>query len=493
MSNLFDCIVIGAGPSAEPVLNRLSKTRHKTLVIHASGDSLIKSSNRHRSWLASFFGFFSLSPKQYSPGLKRADGFTRFKCLRRYSISAHNFSYTFSLGLGGLSNQWAGGAVRWSKDEILLASGIPFAEVESGYQSLENRLRLKAIDQTSDCALDIVAPDCDAAPIYFQRPSFFLSCCDRFKTKIRADFDQQYVWSTKSYFKALEANCSHISFSDAFVLSMYRMNGVWHLRCLSDGLVKIFRAKSIFLCAGAISTAAILYTAYLYDGLVGTSCQVPLWHNSTSIVPVLGPSSCLTDCSPQLPEYHWDLSSDTALPLASGYFFTSQVIQKSLLSSKLFSYILPLLKPFISRIYLLTIFSGVRSAHAGVQFIAHNLDSLEVKVHSVDHPSPWQMILRRLKHNFPRPFTLLPLAFKGQAGSDIHYACTVPFMRDNDINVAKTSVFTTDKFGRAAGLDNVFVCDPSRLSFLSSKPHTFTSMALTEASMNELMKDVGLT
>jgi hypothetical protein len=66
-------------------------------------------------------------------------------------------------------------------------------------------------------------------------------------------------------------------------------------------------------------------------------------------------------------------------------------------------------------------------------------------------------------------------------------------MRENDINVAKTSVFTTDKFGRAAGLDNVFVCDPSRLSFLSSKPHTFTSMALTEASMNELMKDVGLT
>lgn len=492
MSNLFDCIVIGAGPSAEPVLNRLSKTRYKTLVIHASEDSLSKSNYRRQSLLAPFIRFFSLSPKQYSPGLKRADGVTRFNSLKRYSISAHNFSYTFSLGLGGLSNQWAGGAVRWSKDEILLASGIAFSEVECGYQSLENRLRLKAIDQTSDCALDIVLPDSDTASIHFQRPLFFLSCLNRSETKIKADFDQQYVWSVKCDFKALDANCSHISFSEAFVVSMYRTNGVWHLRCLSDGLVKIFRAKSIFLCAGAVSTAALLYTAYLYDGRLGKNFEVPLWHNSTSIVPVLGPKSCLTDCSPQLPEYHWDLGSDTELPLASGYFFTSQVIQKSLLSSKPLSYILPFLKPFISRIYLLSIFSGVRSAHARVQFTARNLEFLEIKVQSVDHLSPWQIILMRLKNNFPRPFKLLPLLFKGQPGSDIHYACTVPFVRDDEVNPANTLVFTTDKFGRAAGLDNVFVCDPSRLSFLASKPHTFTSMALTEASMNELMKDIEL-
>ena len=490
MSSPFDCIIIGAGPSAEPVLNRLSKTKYKTLVIHASEKSVHKFDIRRQSWFTSFASFFSLSPKQYSPGLKRADKFAGFHCFNRYSISAHNFAYTFSLGLGGLSNQWSGGAVRWSKDEILLASGIPFSKVQAAYQSLENRFNLQPIDKTSDCALDYPFSEFDTKSIHFQRPLFFLSDLKRSETKIKPDYDQQYVWSAKSYFKLLESKCLHISFSEAFVVSMYRDNGIWHLRCILGGVSQIYKAKSIFLCAGAVSTAALLYTVDLENMRVGEICQVPLWHNSTSIVPVFGPCSSQTDNSPQLPEYHWDLLSDSTLPLASGYFFTSQVIQKSLMASKPFSLILSFLKPFVSHIYLLTVFSAVRSAQARIQFIVSKSHSLEINISSVNHSSLWQMIMFRLKQSFPSPFTLLPLLLRGQPGSDIHYACTVPFVSDEERDELHSSRITTDKFGRVAGLRNVFVCDPSRLSFLSSKPHTFTSMALTEASMDELMKDV---
>jgi hypothetical protein len=47
----------------------------------------------------------------------------------------------------------------------------------------------------------------------------------------------------------------------------------------------------------------------------------------------------------------------------------------------------------------------------------------------------------------------------------------------------KNSPITINKFGEINTLKNIFICDPSRLSYLSVLPHTFTSMAIADASL----------
>ena len=62
-------------------------------------------------------------------------------------------------------------------------------------------------------------------------------------------------------------------------------------------------------------------------------------------------------------------------------------------------------------------------------------------------------------------------------GSDIHYSGTLP-----DCKISNADI-TTNKYGEVNGLKGFFICDPSRLSFLSTQPHTLTSMAIVNASM----------
>ena len=50
------------------------------------------------------------------------------------------------------------------------------------------------------------------------------------------------------------------------------------------------------------------------------------------------------------------------------------------------------------------------------------------------------------------------------------------------------SAINTDNLGQVIGLERFYICDPSRLSFLSSLPHTLTSMAIVDASMPSILK-----
>ena len=70
----------------------------------------------------------------------------------------------------------------------------------------------------------------------------------------------------------------------------------------------------------------------------------------------------------------------------------------------------------------------------------------------------------------------------GRMGADVHYASTMPEFK------RKNSKITTSKIGEISGLKNIYCCDPSRLSYLSSLPHTFTSMAISDSCMPEIIK-----
>ena len=56
-----------------------------------------------------------------------------------------------------------------------------------------------------------------------------------------------------------------------------------------------------------------------------------------------------------------------------------------------------------------------------------------------------------------------------------------------DENIMASSINTTS-IGELNNLKNVFVCDPSRMGYISSLPHTYTSMAIVDASMPIIIK-----
>ena len=49
-------------------------------------------------------------------------------------------------------------------------------------------------------------------------------------------------------------------------------------------------------------------------------------------------------------------------------------------------------------------------------------------------------------------------------------------------HIMKNPIYTSS-LGEVNNAKNIYVCDASRMGYISSLPHTFTSMAITDASM----------
>ena len=69
-------------------------------------------------------------------------------------------------------------------------------------------------------------------------------------------------------------------------------------------------------------------------------------------------------------------------------------------------------------------------------------------------------------------------------GGDVHYAGTLPDL------IGGESEINTNSIGEIIQKPNIFICDPSRLAYLSTLPHTFTIMAINEASMPKIIKKI---
>jgi len=79
---------------------------------------------------------------------------------------------------------------------------------------------------------------------------------------------------------------------------------------------------------------------------------------------------------------------------------------------------------------------------------------------------------------------LYPLVRIVRTGGDVHYTST---MLDGSLI---KNVITTNSLGEIDKLENIYVCDPSRLAYNSSLPHSFTSMAIVDASMKGIIRKI---
>lgn len=481
MDTIYDCLVIGSGPSAEPVVYHLSQSKLSSLVIDARQTSLSKLSTRH--YLQALFK----SPKHGRKGLWNLYSHDKVLAASNWLFSSVDFLYTFAFTSGGLSNFWGGGAIPWSESEIELATSIPCTDVYASYNNLVSRLNIRSADQVGDCSINLPATMQSQKSLCFSRPLMFCTDLTRDVLNPSVNYDQEYVWNSWQTISRYINDSQNITYQECMATSLEYNDNIWHIK--TDHPSQVLRARNIFLAAGSINSPALVATAY-HSRFGINAFNIPFKHNLMHITPALGPRYHLSRNSPQHAEYHWDYLSAGKSPLASGYLFTANVLYQSILPKSVYSFLRRLIPFLLFRFYLITTFlpSSLSSSHLLVRLsdnknvfltIQNNLPRAKIR-------KIFANSLRLLNTAF-KPFRVISsFSLNGTVGADIHYASSIP----EELSSSTPKLFRCDMQGRISELSNIYICDPSRLSHLSSKPHTFTSMALTNIVMPEIISNI---
>lgn len=139
--NIYDSIVIGTGPSAEPVLNHLSNSNHKVCLID-SGDifkRIITRINKKNPLLS------NITPKKILDGFKFIYNSSKFLKKYKTTINTKNFSFIYTKKTGGLSNFWGGGAYIWPDEDLIKTTSIPLNKIKKSYKKIIRRIPILKI------------------------------------------------------------------------------------------------------------------------------------------------------------------------------------------------------------------------------------------------------------------------------------------------------------------------------------------------------------
>lgn len=482
-SEHFNCIVIGTGISAEPVIYHLSKTKLRVLIVDGSNIDIASKKSKNKF---SFKYFDRISCLAKSPK-HNLDGLNTIKSNKLCSVGSHwtlisdSFNYVFTYGIGGLSNFWAGGASKWTDSEIELASGLPVTLVKNAYQRLCERLSIKNIQEKCCVFPDSFWRDSEHSKISIKPTLLFHSAVDRASSNILPDYDQQYVWSSTSTISGYVNKSNNLTYSSEFVYKLSSQDSRWLVSLESVGN-RIVSADNVFLCAGAINSAALLATACFSD-YGNTNISFPLNHKNVALCPLLGPKSNLTipNNAPQLPEATWRVDNNLN---AFGYVFSSSFLLTSLLPRFFPKFMLRLLLPVLQRLYFVSCFANADNSSI-LEVSTLDMDAIRIKINKKCNS---RSVRRSFVAKYLKLSQSLPMGFKfivsflrvAAVGSDVHYSGTVPYSNAFDV---KNTRFTCDELGQVNGFPGLFVCDASRLACSSSKPNSFSIMAIIEASM----------
>ena len=133
---IFDTVIIGTGPSSEPVLHHLAKSKLNCCVIDA-GDIGI---NIPAGKIKKKYDFYkNLTPKQKLNGFFFSTKNYFNKLNSFLYLKSKGFTYVYSFSSGGLSNIWGGGVFEWPDYELRKTSSLPSKSIKDAYQSIKAR------------------------------------------------------------------------------------------------------------------------------------------------------------------------------------------------------------------------------------------------------------------------------------------------------------------------------------------------------------------
>lgn len=494
---IFDTIIIGSGPCSEPAIYHLSKTNLNCLIVDA--DNINKDDidifkpnklklNNH------------ITPKQRLKSFNWIKKNLYHKLNDFFYIKCINFIYVYSLLSGGLSNSWGGGVFEWPVHELIKTSSIPVNNIKKSYKSLGDRLCIRkrqTFSKISSSGKNIYKKINKL--IEFDITTFLLNQNYKKEDKNKP-FNQNLIWNSKKTIRNYLNNSKNLEYKkNTTVISFSRINkNFWSVCCIDKNKkIIFFKTKSIILCSGAINSACLVAT--------GTNLQKAeflLKHNNAYAIPIFNLKNnvkALSEINLDLPELSWfeKIPSKTKNnSFSSGYYINSLFLIKESIAK------FPILKKRIiknmiyliySRIGLFTIFlpSTLANVKLKVKIIesCKNTKSIYATISNESNQKDISIytkkILNKLKLAIPQNIYLISLLKRYvEPGGDIHYASTLPE------GIEDKSKFSTTSIGEVRNLPMVFALDSSRLAYLSTLPHTFTTMALNDASMPKIIKKI---
>tara|TARA_A100001035_G_C27782146_1_gene502309 strand:+ start:193 stop:1671 length:1479 start_codon:yes stop_codon:yes gene_type:complete len=483
----FDCLVVGTGPSSEPVIFNLSKTNLKVLIIDAGNifDTQGKSLKGKREKYYS-----SLTPKQ-----KYKDFNTTYNNTLALSslskIKSRNFSYISCFLSGGLSNFWGGGITEWGKEDILKTTSISPNEIRNSYAELKKRIKVinsTKVNELSNISKQIINKNKKGKMINFKRAKILSNYKDHNFLQLDEKYSQDnLIWNSKESIRKYINNSKNITYFKKYkAIKIDKNIDNWIITCETDNKITKIYAKSIFLCAGCINSTILSFTA-----LREKEIELSFSHHLAGIFPIINLKKIpkLTNKFISLPELSWSFKSKSNTVLASGYIYNWKLIFENLEKIKFFR-----TKFLKSKIFPIINFISI--------YIDNDKNKLFIKK-ILDTNRKEKFILSIFsKNNLLKDwFKLVKISFSInkfipnyiliinffmiliRRGGDIHYGCTMPEF------VNTKYPLRTNKNGELLKLKNIYICDSSRLSSLSSQAHTFTIMAIVNSSMKNILKN----
>ncbi len=490
----FDCLVIGSGPSSEPVVANLKFSKLKTCII--DGGNLFQNKKRHKS-IKKINYINNLSPKQILQDYKFIKDRNSKLINKKLKIECNGFNYVFNINSGGLSPVWGGGAFEWPNKEIERTTSIEINDIRKSYKKIRERLNIKKRDSFS--SLSQVSKSLlnknKKNKIKFFPTEYFLSNSYKDKNN-KEQFGQHLIWNSAINIAKYISESSNIFYKEnTIVLSIKYLNNFWELECFNSNKKKSFKikTKAIISCAGTINTTSLIFSA-----LNKNNIELNLLHNNIFIYPLLNFSinGILNKENIELPELSWlgKILSNTRNIIISGYFINSLLIIKKINSLpiiKKFNFIKNFIKFLFSKIFFITVFTDQNLSNIKLilnkEFKNAGLITMKISNNSSRNilKKESKIIEKFFKKNLPKSLNLFSLLRQFTAiGGDVHYAGTIPDL------IGGKSEINTNSIGEISEKPNIFICDPSRLAYLSTLPHTFTIMAINEASMPKIIAKI---
>ena len=489
--DLYDCVVIGTGTSSEPVIYHLSKTNLKTLIIDASDiyEEYSSIDSGQNSYIS------NLTPKQNFSHLKVHNKKKGLNITPNVTLKCSKFSYLFSFTSGGLSNFWGGGLFDWPESEIKKVTSIPYEMIKKSYKNIKNRLQILSRDQflqKSSFANSFMARNKEFMPKIFQPSKFFISREGLLKhEKYKEHFDQNIIWKSSHTIREYLKGSENLKYQSKTVALSIRKNTKFRIiYCKQNNKFISIKTKAIFLCSGVLNSTYLAFSA-----LNMNKASIKLNHSFAAIVPIVyfGFLSRFNKKNIELPDLSWTLiPKDINI---SGYLLSSYFLHKKLtltFDKLFFKVAYKIVEKVLPSLAFFTLFTDSKCTETTlrikrIQNDYSQFDRFTLEISNNNIPSKKNKYisdkLKKLKKFIRGRFYLLNFITKyASTGGDIHYGSTMP-----DENIMK-NVINTSSIGEICNCKNIFVCDPSRMGYISSLPHTFTSMAIIDASMPLIIK-----
>lgn len=481
---LYEALVIGAGPSSEPVLHHLSKTNLKICLIDSGdcfkkfGHNLKKNNNKYLS---------GMTPKQLFKGFRFISNGKKFFRKINTFISTSNFTYIYSNKSGGLSNFWGGGAYVWPDQDLIKTTSIPLENIKNSYKNIIERIPILKIKQFS--GITNLSQKLLKISSIFKESLFFINKKNiNDRSYIGSEFNQKLIWNSSEFISKIIRSNKNINYlPNHTVYDIEREKELWKIKILYKNKVKIIYTKIIFSCAGTIQTSNLVFKA-----LDISEMKIKLMHNYIYVKPVflLNIFKSKTENTNILesPELSFSISTKNKNYI-SGYILTTRFIIKKLSKNflfKKFKFLLSIINYLISHLAFAIILSPYEWTDSKIilEKGGNNTNINIINNHSEKQIKNFgNKLFKTITNKFPKEIQLIPIIQKSAIiGSDIHYAGTLP-----DKNILDVE-FSTNHLGELNGIEGFYVCDPSRLSHLATLPHTLTSMAIVDASMPLILK-----